>query len=213
MKKFITEFPLYLITTFFQKITGRLVGHGNPKFLVLDSDDINDGIKGSYPFLFALQQCLLRPVFLRHIPKSKDGTDQYTFIVKYWRSAVCNIIRSPISGNKGSVVCPYDNLFCGKHCVYEIITGVTRFLINEIKVITEGALLGEAFVFTGYRNKALEEQIKNLGGKIGSSVSKKISYLVVKQTGSGSSKEKKALSLGIKIISGEECERMIAKLC
>ena len=67
-------------------------------------------------------------------------------------------------------------------------------------------------MFTGYRNKALEEQIKNLGGKISSSVSKNTSYLVVKEAGSGSGKEKKALSLGVEIIEGVECEKMIAEL-
>lgn len=59
---------------------------------------------------------------------------------------------------------------------------------------------GKVFVFTGYRDKSAEETILKKGGKIGSSISKSTTYLVMKATGSGSSKEDKALKLGVKIL-------------
>jgi len=69
-----------------------------------------------------------------------------------------------------------------------------------------GSLDGQSFVFTGVRRKDLEAKIESVGGKIGSSVSKNTTYLVMKEKGSGSSKEVKALGLGVKIFTVEELE-------
>lgn len=68
---------------------------------------------------------------------------------------------------------------------------------------------GNTFVFTGVRRADLEGQILSKGGRIGSSVSKNTTHLVMKEIGSGSSKEKKAIDLGVKIITVEELENMI----
>ena len=67
-------------------------------------------------------------------------------------------------------------------------------------------------VFTGVRRKDLNEIIESNGGKIGSSVSKNTTHLVMKQKGSGSSKEKKALSLGVTILTVEELEEFLNNL-
>ncbi|MCL2130069.1 MAG: BRCT domain-containing protein, partial [Treponema sp.] len=53
------------------------------------------------------------------------------------------------------------------------------------------------------RNRA-EEMVKALGGTVKSSVVKELTFLVTNDTGSGSSKNKKANDLGIKILSEEE---------
>jgi DNA ligase (NAD+) len=71
------------------------------------------------------------------------------------------------------------------------------------------ALIGKQFVFTGVRSKEAEEKIKSMGGEIGSGVSKKTTHLVMKEVGSGSSKEKKALALGCEIITLEELNEML----
>jgi DNA ligase (NAD+) len=70
-------------------------------------------------------------------------------------------------------------------------------------------LEGKMFVFTGVRRKDLEEVIESRGGKIGSSVSKNTTYLVMKSKGSGSSKETKAISLGVGILTVEELEDLL----
>lgn len=59
-------------------------------------------------------------------------------------------------------------------------------------------------VFTGFRDKSLEKQLTDQGHKIGSSVSKKTTCLIVKERGSGSTKEQKAEQLGIPIYTLQE---------
>ena len=70
-------------------------------------------------------------------------------------------------------------------------------------------LNGKVFVFTGVRRKDLNQLIESRGGKIGSSVSKTTTHLVMKSKGSGSSKEKKAIELGCEILTVEELENIL----
>ena len=70
-------------------------------------------------------------------------------------------------------------------------------------------LANTSFVFTGVRRADLEEVIESRGGKIGSSVSKTTTHLVMKAKGSGSSKETKAISLGVTILTVAELENML----
>ena len=58
----------------------------------------------------------------------------------------------------------------------------------------------------------MEEQIAKLGGSIGSGVSSKTSGLVMKETGSGSSKEKKAEQLGVKLYSVNQFSEFLNQL-
>ena len=76
----------------------------------------------------------------------------------------------------------------------------------------EGVYTGKAFVFTGFRSPEMEEKIVSLGGKMTSSVSKNTFALVMKKKGSGSSKEKKAQSLGVEIYEKEELENILEEL-
>lgn len=46
-------------------------------------------------------------------------------------------------------------------------------------------------------------------GKIGGSVSKNTTHLVMKSIGSGSSKEKKAIDLGVEVITAEQLENLL----
>ena len=70
-------------------------------------------------------------------------------------------------------------------------------------------LSGQTFVFTGVRLPDYEKIIEENGGKVSSSVSKNTTYLVMKQKGSGSSKETKALDLGVSVITVEELEKIL----
>lgn len=82
---------------------------------------------------------------------------------------------------------------------------------TEIKEASSNDMEGLVFVFTGVRRVDLNAIIEANSGKIASGVSDKITHLVVKSKGSGSSKEKKALELGKEIITVEELESMLAK--
>jgi DNA ligase (NAD+) len=70
-------------------------------------------------------------------------------------------------------------------------------------------LEGKQFVFTGVRRKDLEENIESRGGKIAGSVSKNTTHLIMKAVGSGSSKEKKAIELGVEIMTIEQLEELL----
>jgi DNA ligase (NAD+) len=69
-----------------------------------------------------------------------------------------------------------------------------------------GILYGKQIVFTGFRNPELEKKIEALGGEVGNTLSKKTSILIMKEKGSGSSKEKKALDYGVEVMTVEEFE-------
>ena len=72
-------------------------------------------------------------------------------------------------------------------------------------------LKGLKFVITGtlknYTRNEIEERIRELGGEVSSSVSKKTDYLILGEN--PGSKYQKALNLGVKIISEEEFEKLV----
>ena len=72
----------------------------------------------------------------------------------------------------------------------------TRNISNDFKDMK--------IVFSGFRDKELEELIKDKGGKVTTSVSKNTNLLVVDDIDTSSSKYKKASELGIKIIQKDE---------
>lgn len=92
----------------------------------------------------------------------------------------------------------------------EFIQSLPVTIEEKKEVVLEGTdLESNTFVFTGVRRKDLEEVIERRGGKIGSSVSKNTTHLIMKSKGSGSSKESKALSLGVEILTVEELEDLL----
>jgi DNA ligase (NAD+) len=97
----------------------------------------------------------------------------------------------------------YDNFF-------SFIEGLPITISEKVEVVAVGDdLVGKQFVFTGVRRKDLEEIIVSRGGVIGGSVSKNTTHLVMKAKGSGSSKETKAISLGVEILTVEELEDLL----
>lgn len=79
---------------------------------------------------------------------------------------------------------------------------------------SKNGLFGKTFVITGslvhYKNrKELVEAIENAGGKVAGSVSSKTDYLINNDKNSASSKNKKAQSLGVPIISEEDIINML----
>jgi len=74
---------------------------------------------------------------------------------------------------------------------------------------TSSELFGKSFVFTGFRNEELKKEIEKMGGKVLDSVSRNTTYLVMKKKGSGSSKENKAIEMGIIILEIKDLEELI----
>jgi DNA ligase (NAD+) len=83
---------------------------------------------------------------------------------------------------------------------------------NSIE-ITGNSLEGKTFLYTGtfknYSREALEAKIATNGGKLVSGVSKKLDFLIVGES-AGPSKLSKAEQLGVKMISEEEFETLLA---
>lgn len=82
----------------------------------------------------------------------------------------------------------------------------------EIKELNSEKLIEYAVCFSGVRNKELQKIIEDNGGKIASGVSKKTSHLVMKEIGSGSSKEQKAEKLEIPIFTLEDFEKHVSEV-
>jgi NAD-dependent DNA ligase len=69
----------------------------------------------------------------------------------------------------------------------------------EIKKDINDYYINEYVVFSGFRDKKMEEEIKNGGGFIQSSINKKTTLLIIKK-GCESSKVEKAKEMGIKLL-------------
>lgn len=83
-------------------------------------------------------------------------------------------------------------------------------ILEKVEVAKVGTdFEGKSFVFTGVRRTDLESVIESRGGKISSGVSKNTTYLVMKAVGSGSSKENKAIELGVEVITVEQLETLL----
>ncbi len=73
-----------------------------------------------------------------------------------------------------------------------------------------GDLSGSSFCFTGFRDKGLEKQIEDKGGKVASSVSSKLSYLIAANPNETSGKLTKARENGTKILSREQLVELLS---
>jgi DNA ligase (NAD+) len=94
---------------------------------------------------------------------------------------------------------------------YNFIDGLPITIKKDVeeKETLSDDFSGYSFCFTGVRLPEAEEKIKSRGGKIASGVTKTTTHLVTKSKDSGSSKEKKAQELGIKIIDTKELEAIL----
>lgn len=91
----------------------------------------------------------------------------------------------------------------------EIIKNYVSFLPFEPK--KQGTLSGQTIVFTGFRDKNLQQSIEDVGGIIGNSVSSKTTILVTAEPNSTSTKAQKAKDLGIKVMGLEEFRQLILR--
>lgn len=77
--------------------------------------------------------------------------------------------------------------------------------INEKKLVDESNLLfGKSIIMTGFRDNKLEEVLKNMGAKIGSTISSKTFVLLVKDKYQDTSKVCEAKKLGVPLMTPQE---------
>jgi DNA ligase (NAD+) len=75
---------------------------------------------------------------------------------------------------------------------------------NNSILSTNNPLFGKTIVMTGFRNKELEQKIKDMGAKLGSSVSKNTFLVLVKNFDEDTGKALEAKNLGIKMMTQEK---------
>lgn len=108
----------------------------------------------------------------------------------------------------------YESFFADEHNKSVVLDLVDELDIDESYEKAGEALSGEIFVITGslehYKSRTeLKKEIEAQGGKVAGSVSKNTSYLVTNNPESGSSKNKAAAELGVKIITEDEIRTML----
>ena len=108
----------------------------------------------------------------------------------------------------------YESFFADEHNKSVVLDLVGELDIDESYEKAGEALSGETFVITGslehYKSRTeLKKEIETQGGKVAGSVSKNTSYLVTNNPESGSSKNKAAAELGVKIITENEIRTML----
>lgn len=108
----------------------------------------------------------------------------------------------------------YEAFFADEHNKSVVLDLVDELDIDESYEKAGEALSGETFVITGslehYKSRTeLKKEIEAQGGKVAGSVSKNTSYLVTNNPESGSSKNKAAAELGVKIITEDEIRTML----
>ena len=119
-----------------------------------------------------------------------------------------------ISGIGEVMARDYESFFADEHNKSVVLDLVGELDIDESYEKAGEALSGEIFVITGslehYKSRTeLKKEIEAQGGKVAGSVSKNTSYLVTNNPESGSSKNKAAAELGVKIITEDEIRSML----
>ncbi len=74
-------------------------------------------------------------------------------------------------------------------------------VVVGVDINKEHPLYGKTIVITGFRNKELEEKLKSVGAKIGTSVSKNTHLVVAKDKDDETSKVLEAKKLGVNVVS------------
>ena len=136
-------------------------------------------------------------------------------LVKYFEYDIEKIIAAPV--DELSQVEGIGPVIADTIVAYFADSNNIRILRELLKEVTlmkeennmEQDLAGKTFVITGSLNSfanrdELKKLIEDRGGKVAGSVSAKTSYLINNDVTSSSSKNKKAQSLGVPIISEED---------
>lgn len=76
-------------------------------------------------------------------------------------------------------------------------------------VPTDGSMVGQKIVFTGFRDAELQSKVETAGGEMQSAVSSKTTMLVTKDPKSNSGKVQKAREKGVRIVGVDELRGML----
>ncbi len=153
--------------------------------------------------------------FINALGINQVGLSNAKLLVKHYNNNIDDIINADVEellkiDGYGEVICKNIATYFEKNYNKKEIEEILKHL-TFIKEENENELIFEnkTFVITGdvhnYANrKELQKEIENLGGKVTGSVSKKTDYLINNDINSTSSKNKKARSLEIPIITEEQ---------
>jgi len=99
------------------------------------------------------------------------------------------------------------------HEFIKFFNSIKKYIKLEVtKQIINGNFTDKIIVFTGFRDKDLQNKIEDQGGKIASSISKNTDFLIVKDQSmidEPTDKINKALSLNIKIITRDQLIKLL----
>lgn len=149
------------------------------------------------------------------------GLSNSKLLCKYYDYDLHKIISAEaeelqeIDGFGEVIACSVSRYFSHKPNVELIEDALNYIEFEKVESQTNALILnGINFVITGdvthYKNrKELQAEIESLGGKVTGSVSAKTNYLINNDVNSASSKNKKAKSLGIPIISEDDYIKLI----
>lgn len=99
---------------------------------------------------------------------------------------------------------PYINEFLAFAIKANLQHKIEDFIKNALQKNETNEQLqfsNKKFIFTGFRSKDIKKYIENNGGKMSTSVSKNVDFVIVKDINDDSSKIKKAKELGLNIIA------------
>ena len=160
-------------------------------------------------FLYALSIPLVGKTASKVIAEAEDY--QFESFVRDMTHSGAKFF-SHIPGIGDSIINSLDEYF-NRECsnVWELGKEFTFETPKKVSLKTSSGkdLTGQTFVVTGslkhFENRdALKEKIESLGGKVSGSISKKVTALINNDVNSTSSKNTKAKSLGVKIMSEDE---------
>jgi len=155
--------------------------------------------------------------FIEGLPKFKQFLAEIPLLQQILRGEIrpkvgTPITQLPVAQVVGSPIAQVGNF--QPATAFGIITPVqpvapiAQPVTNVVKKGTD-TIRGKSVVFTGFRDKALENVIKAQGGDVKTGVSKKVNYVVVGGVkGEGSAKEQKAIEYGIPILNLQEFRSM-----
>ena len=86
----------------------------------------------------------------------------------------------------------------------ELVKKLTQEITEKKPVDESHPLFGKTIVMTGFRDAQIQEAIKNIGAKIGSSVSKNTFIVLVKNTDEDTGKAAEARKLGVPLMTPED---------
>jgi DNA ligase (NAD+) len=89
------------------------------------------------------------------------------------------------------------------------LLGISKYATFETNKRVSDSMKGHKYVFSGFRDKKLEKDIEERGGKVVSSVSKNTTGIIVKNKNEASSKIEKAESLEVRVYTKDEFDCML----